>query len=319
MTVRLPPDYSGPLGPPGAVLAHGSADPPLTADHAGDVIANLIELVFNPFQLRDDKGRWTKIPGTGAEHAVTPQLGPTPGPAHRHYPEIGEEGNRGNSRPVSSAEFQHLAALGNAWIDRSKRDASPITGMDQHWAEIKHRAFTEAQQSWGGATIDSHSGEFLAHNADKYAISVKPRGMHTISVPEHATEAEFNAAMDRALAEFRPALERETFHLGVFHDDDMGRIDIDPVAILDTPEDVEKVGAYTRAIGGAYHFATGNGYWPPHVEERIKAMATTTDDGTVQWAGPGEWHREAVAIQDPEPEDPEPGIAEQMNDDQPIG
>ena len=122
--------------------------------------------------------------------------------------------------------------------------------------------------------------------------------MHTVSVPETASADEFSAAMDRAKELFRPVLERQSFYLGVFHDDENNRIDIDPVAVVDSLGLVDRVGAYTRAIGGAYHFASGDGFWPPHVAEGAQ-MAN--DDQQVHFAGPGQWHSQAVAVQDPEP------------------
>ena len=56
-------------------------------------------------------------------------------------------------------------------------------------------------------------------------------------------------------------------HLGVFRDEDTGRIDIDPVLVVDSLEDAEAIGAYTRNVGGAFSFGDGNGYWPPYVAE----------------------------------------------------
>jgi hypothetical protein len=73
--------------------------------------------------------------------------------------------------------------------------------------------------------------------------------------------------MDIARGKYARALARGGTYLGIFHDDDNARIDIDPVTIVATPRDVESIGACTHAIGGAYHFATGNGYFPPHVPD----------------------------------------------------
>jgi hypothetical protein len=53
----------------------------------------------------------------------------------------------------------------------------------------------------------------------------------------------------------------------VFHDDENHRIDIDPVLVVTNRADVDTIGAATHAIGGAYNFSDGNGYWPPHVAE----------------------------------------------------
>ena len=271
-----------------------------TSDDGG-LAAQLLDLAFSRAEARDDKGRWTRVPGTEAG-----SLGPLLIPAgvkrkaSRTRPVITAAEARGNSRPVSYEEFQHLAALGNSWIDRAKRDSQPITGLDRNWDVIKDHAYGEAQKPWGGATIDAHSGIALASDADKYALSVKPKGMDTVSVPETASREEFGAAMDRARELFRPALERRGFHLGVFHDDETGRIDIDPVAIVDSPALVEQVGSYTRAIGGAFHFKSGDGFWPPHVAE-AKTMAG--GETTIHFEGPGQWHTQAVAVQEPEPDD----------------
>lgn len=255
----------------------------------GGQLNSPFDLAFNPAEPRDARGRWTR--GSLAEQLT----------GQRHYPVIGPEHARGNSRAVSHEEFQRLARLGNQWIDRAKRDASPTTGLDRNWGQVKERAFKEAQQPWGGATINTHTGDFLPGGADLYALSVKPRGMTTISVPETASQHEFEQAMDQARQLFGPVLQRAHFHLGVFHDDDHNRIDIDPVAIVDSLDLVEQVGAYTHAVGGAYHFKSGDGFWPPHVAQ---GADMANDDGQrVHWAGPGQWRSYADAVQDPEPTD----------------
>lgn len=187
--------------------------------------------------------------------------------SHPVHPVITAAEARGDSKPVSHAEFQRLAVEGQAKLDRFKANASPTTGLDRNWDRIKRDSYLEATQSWGGATIDSHTGKALPQGANKWALTVKDKGVDTVSIPEGATKAEFDAAMDQAKERFRHILEREDHHLGVFHDDDLGRIDFDPVLVVSRLEDVHTIGAATRAIGGAYNFADGNGYWPPHVRE----------------------------------------------------
>lgn len=188
----------------------------------------------------------------------------------RERREITEDEARGNSRPVSRQEFQHLAALGNRMIDQMKRDSSPPTGLTDHWEDVKDQAWQAVQQPWGGVTVDTHSGDLVADGADRYAMSVKPGSLKSVSVPVDATREQFDAAMDQALDKFGPVLARQGYHLGVFHDADVPRIDIDPVAVVDTPYQVDAIGAYAHSIGGAYHFATGNGYFPPHVDEEAE-------------------------------------------------
>lgn len=184
-----------------------------------------------------------------------------------NHPEITAAEARGDSKPVSRSEFQYLASLGQIKLDRLKSNSSPAHGLDVRWGAIKSQTFIEAQKSWGGATIDAHTGQALPQGVNKYAMTIKDKGMETVSVREGASRAEFETAMNVALERFRPILEREGSHLGVFHDDDLGRIDIDPVLVVGSLDDVHTIGAATRAIGGAYNFADGNGYWPPHVKE----------------------------------------------------
>jgi hypothetical protein len=174
---------------------------------------------------------------------------------------------RGDSRPVSRAEFQRLASRGEEQLAAFKKNSSPTTGLDQNWDSLKASSFKEVQSEWGGATIDSHTGQPLPQGTNQYALTVKDRGVDTVSIPIGASRQEFDAAMDTARERFGDILQREQHHLGVFRDDDVGRIDFDPVLVVKNRADVDTIGAATRAIGGAYNFSDGNGYWPPHVAE----------------------------------------------------
>lgn len=174
---------------------------------------------------------------------------------------------RGDSRPVSHDEFQALAAEGHRRLAKLAANSSPHTGLDTHWEALKNEAYSAATQSWGGATIDAHTGKVLPQGTNAFALTVKHPGSETISIPENASRAEFNAAMDRAKSTFSGILQRQGHNLGVFHDDENHRIDFDPVLVTSRHSDVETIGAATRAIGGAYNFKDGNGYWPPHVAE----------------------------------------------------
>lgn len=174
---------------------------------------------------------------------------------------------RGDSRPVSHEEFQRLAHIGQGQLDRMAADKAPTTGLDRNWTKVRAQVYAEVQQSWGGATIDAHTGHALPQGENKYAITVKSEAHSTISVHESASPEAFHAAMDRAKQEFGPLLERQSHYLGVFHDDENHRIDIDPVIVVTNRSDVDTIGAASRSIGGAYNFMDGNGYWPPHVAE----------------------------------------------------
>lgn len=208
-------------------------------------------------------GHWKTWESFAKEHGITTELGTT---ALAPVPITAAEA-RGDSRPVSAAEFHEIAARGRDQLQKMESDTSPVTGLVSNWGSLTENAWSEVQKPWGGVTIDSHSGEPLAADADKYALTVKPPGVGSISVPEGASEDQFAAAMNEALVKFRPILEQSGHYLGVFHDDANHRIDIDPVVVVDTREEAEAIGAYTHNIGGAYNFADGNGYWPPHIAE----------------------------------------------------
>lgn len=169
------------------------------------------------------------------------------------------------SRAVSNPEFQALAREGKSMLDERQSHGGPTTGLDKNWEGTKHRAWDAAQKSWGGTTIDSHTGEWVKDGENKFALTVKEPGQKTISInATHGTFDDFSKAMDRAKEEF-PQLRNAGMHLGVFHNDDVDRIDIDPTLVVNTLHEVEAIGAYTHAVGGAYNFKDGLGYWPPHV------------------------------------------------------
>lgn len=200
---------------------------------------------------------------------------------------------RGNSRAVSAEEFDKLVTEGNKRMDEMSKHHTPILPGGA-WNSIVKRTFAEVQQSWGGATIDAHTGEELNPHADKYALSVKPGGISSISIPENAPRHDLRDAMMQARRQFSDLLERDNYYLGVFHDDANHRIDLDPVVVVDNVHDVEAIGAATHAIGGAYHFSDGNGYFPPHVTQ---ASPRSMRPAAVHWKGPGEWRSAAVKLQ----------------------
>jgi len=145
------------------------------------------------------------------------------------------------------------------------RRSSPPSGLDRDWNSLLEICYAEAQKPWGGVTIDSHTGARVQSDADRYAISVKTPCQESVTVPEAASRELLAQALADARIRFVVQLARADHHLGVFHDNDLRRIDIDPVLVVESLQQVETVGAYTRAVGGAYHFASRNGYFPPHV------------------------------------------------------
>jgi hypothetical protein len=256
-----------------------------TEQYANLLSAQILDFRFDPLERRDERGRWTR--GDVIEKIVEP---------------IGIEGARGNSRAVSHEEFQHLAGEGRDRLHEIQHRPWSTAGLDEHWPQVKERTWREVQKSWGGATVDPRTGKDLPQGADKWAMSIKPTGLDTTSISEHASRAEFDEAMNVAQAKYHNQLTKGGSYLGIFHDDDLNRIDIDPVTVLDSLREVETIGAYTHAIGGAYKFSDGNGYWPPHVAE-----GASMSNESVHFEGPGQWRSQADAIQAPhdEPEDEE--------------
>lgn len=170
----------------------------------------------------------------------------------------------GASQPVTQAQFDQLAAQGQARL-QALDASSATTGLDQNWNQIQSDAYQQVQQPWGGATYDAHTGEAITGTENKYALTVNAPGMSTVKIPNTATQAEFNTAMDQAKASFGTELAKEQRALGVFNNSEAGTIEIDPSLVVNNLSDVHTIGAYTHAAGGAYNFADGNGYWPPHV------------------------------------------------------
>lgn len=279
-----------------------------------------IELAYNPDQPRGRDGRWIRVPGSvqaldpfyneiPETRGVSRTKGTFGAPTERELQDrsairayrrqhpvaqpITAAEARGDSRAVSYDEFQEIAARGlNRLALLSRRTGT--NGLDRHWDEIKAKTYPKVLEPWGGATIDTETGSPLETAEPRYALTVKPQGLDPVHIPEGASEADFYAAMDRARAAFGDELAKSQRYLGVFHDDDEGSIDIDPVLVVDNLDDVEAVGAYTHAIGGAYNFADGNGYWPPHVAGEV---TMTADDDRAHFEGPGQWRTQADRLQ----------------------
>ncbi len=224
-----------------------------------------------PGQARDRRGRWTRGGGGGGIIPITAAEA------------------RGNSRPVSAAEFDRIAAEGRDRLQALRDHRSPPEGLDMHWDDVRATAYAESQKSWGGATFDAHTGRTVQPTKG-YVLSIKNRS-DSVTVEEGASRADFDRAMDTARSRFGDELSMQGGHLGVFHDDDEHRIDIDPVIVVDSLHEVETIGAATHAIGGAYSFEDGNGYWPPHIAEAAAAAVTPPKEGEHHWRGLGEWYR----------------------------
>lgn len=171
------------------------------------------------------------------------------------------------SRAVSSEEFQGIAAQGAARYAEMSTKAAEPAGLNRHWDSVVDHAYGASREEWGGTTVNSRTGRPLGTRGNQYALTAREPGMESVSVHPGASREEFGTAMDTARSRYKDVLSRQSHHLGVFHDADKGSIDIDPVVVVNNRKSVEQIGAYTRAVGGAYHFKSGDGYWPPHVKD----------------------------------------------------
>ncbi len=217
-------------------------------------------------EARDEDGKWTS--GMGE---VTP----------KGYGKITPGEARGDSKKVTPQEFDDLAEKGKQKYDSLLADKRPTTAFDDadKWATIRSGAYDAAQKKWGGQTLDPATGRAVERSKG-FSLEVRAPGEKQLSVPQDADEDTFNAMMDRAKEEYADKLKGAEVYLGVFRDDDNNRIDFDPVTIVDTPEEVDALGAYTHAVGGAYDFSTGNGHFPPHVA----SLASDVKESVLMWS-----------------------------------
>ena len=171
------------------------------------------------------------------------------------------------SPEVSEAEFHTYAQRGKAKYDQLATQRTGAMALEgPRFKRLIDEAYDATRSEWGGVTVDAHTGEHVKVDADAYALSIRKQGVDSVTVDPAATREDFEAKMDEARTKFAYELTFPGAHLGVFHDADLKRIDIDPVLVTPSLEDVHDIGAHTRAVGGAYHFKSGDGFWPPHVK-----------------------------------------------------
>lgn len=173
----------------------------------------------------------------------------------------------GRAPLVTMEEFQLAARRGEEIMAAARNAARPAAGLAQNWDKIVWDAYEASREAWGGGTYGALDGERVADDLDAYALTVRESGQEEFKIPAAAGFRVFAEAMNTARALYAEILTWEGAHLGVFHDAESGMIDIDPVYITPSLTEAEAVGAFTHATGGAYHFASGNGFWAPSVQD----------------------------------------------------
>jgi hypothetical protein len=180
------------------------------------------------------------------------------------------------SREVSPDEFQATAAKGQARLDKMRSKSHDISALSKGLGEVTEHAYGASREEWGGATYNPRTAKPVSFtHPDKHVLSARTAGQEPVTVPADASKEHFSAAMQQAHSTFRDQLAHSSHYLGVFHDADKGQVEIDPVVVVGDSSGkhrqevgqakAQEIGAATHAVGGAYHFASGNGVFPPHV------------------------------------------------------
>lgn len=208
-------------------------------------------------------------PGSTQSRQSNGTFGPGDGSS---YPEIHARDltagdGSANSPLVTHAQFQAAAGRGEDTVMSAQANASPpinlMTGPNIDAVN------TAANSSWGGVTIDSHTGEIVhaTDGTDPVSVTMRSSGQQSVvlTTAQASDPGAVMAAMQQAQTQFATQLASQGAALGVFHDDDAHTVQFDPVLVVQGVETARDVGAYTHATGGAYRFSDGNGYWAPHV------------------------------------------------------
>lgn len=163
---------------------------------------------------------------------------------------------RGDSPAMPQEALDALASLGETILQR--RDIRPAVGN----MSVAQRAWEALQTPWGGATINV-SGP-IAHLVTLdtgYAVSIG----ESAHLPLDASVTDIESAITK--------VSGDTTHVGVFRDEDLQRIDVDPVFIARDAIGAYAVGVARHATGGAYNFATGNALWIPHLADSVSVAS----------------------------------------------
>lgn len=167
-------------------------------------------------------------------------------------------------REVTPQESADLAAQGKQFVDARLAASSPNTLNDPALIDA---AFNNVQKEWGGATVDAHNGHVLTKadaKGNHYAVTAR-LGKEETTIPIGSSRAVFDRAYHTALTRYSDVLDSDGGHLGIFRNEDTGKIEFDPVYHTTDTHTTEAVGTYSHSNGGAFNFRTENGHWTPHV------------------------------------------------------
>lgn len=246
------------------------------------------EAVDHLRQLVDEHARRVEARDEGFKTSVTPVTKSDLNMAGRDREGVAWADRDG--REVTPAEYQDLIDTGEEMMDRAAENSSrPVALHDQ---AIIDTMYARSREPYGGGTIDAHTGEMTKSVLDTnpetgakytpeestpgYSVTVRRPTQKTVQVAADASPEEFATAWKDARNRFKDQLKLDGAQLGVFHDvvNGKGVIEIDPVRIVQTEQEVEALSAAHKADGGAYHFQTGHGYFGAHVADHLKNKGT---------------------------------------------
>jgi hypothetical protein len=193
-----------------------------------------------------------------AAHADTllPVYGP---PAHQWTPQGWSRG-----RHVSLDEAAALRARGARIMADAAGAKSSIEPMVSNWNAVVDDLHSAVQPAWGGATFNPRTGARITPAEGRFVSAVG----NTVSLtPAEARDPrKYRAALERFVDANREALQQDRHVIGVFHDEELGRVDIDLAVLTHELEDAEGIQLALQRPGGAYDFDTGNGVYAPVVK-----------------------------------------------------
>lgn len=183
----------------------------------------------------------------------------------KQWQPIGPDEARGNSQAMTSGSVRKMAKLGKQQLDQAAANSHGAPGLNSNWDAVKEHAYNATREDWGGTTVDAKSGSPVEHKQG-YSLAVREPGQDQISVHANASREHFNSAMNEAKERYGHQLGSEGGELGVFHDSELHRIDIDPARTVPSKKQANAIGSYTHAAGGAYEHTTGDAHWIPHAK-----------------------------------------------------
>jgi hypothetical protein len=156
-----------------------------------------------------------------------------------------------------------IRARGEELVADSQAEALPLDYWAENAPSLTDDLYAATRADWGGDTIDLKSGKRpKAKGAKKGGGPYATARAETKQIEPGATKEEFAAALDEFVTENKVLLE-QGHSLGVFYNNDTGKVEFDVNLIVEEFKDAEAVQLFLKREGGAYDFTTGKGVFAP--------------------------------------------------------